>query len=221
MSYHFSQVLVADYLQANSLDGELSAEWKSIPSAADDSSSDKMKDTFHRSPFGTMYVPLMDTLGKGLLMWYRGGFLANPLAQQPTAMQPPLTSGQKCFASLKKSVQNLCSLKMSPLKPLSGPQKIAKQLVIKPKSVLFPRKTWVLTTFGKDTGFLHTPTCTSNYAADSMQKHPNCQNFVLVFGKDRNPANAEWLMGWPIGWTDSSPLATDRFQQWQQQHGQY
>jgi hypothetical protein len=24
----------------------------------------------------------------------------------------------------------------------------------------------------------------------------------------------EWMMGWPIGWTESAPLATDRFHQW-------
>jgi hypothetical protein len=29
-----------------------------------------------------------------------------------------------------------------------------------------------------------------------------------------NPDFAEWLMGWPTGWTASQPLATDKFQQW-------
>jgi len=33
-----------------------------------------------------------------------------------------------------------------------------------------------------------------------------------------NPSWVEWLMGWPIGWTDLKPLETDKFQQWQQQH---
>jgi hypothetical protein len=33
-----------------------------------------------------------------------------------------------------------------------------------------------------------------------------------------NPLWVEWLMGWPLGWTDLKPLATDRFQQWRQQH---
>lgn len=32
-----------------------------------------------------------------------------------------------------------------------------------------------------------------------------------------NPNWVEWLMGWPIGWTDSAPLATDKFRSWQQQ----
>ena len=34
-----------------------------------------------------------------------------------------------------------------------------------------------------------------------------------------NPPWVEWLMGWPIGWTDLKPLAMARFHEWQQQHG--
>jgi hypothetical protein len=34
-----------------------------------------------------------------------------------------------------------------------------------------------------------------------------------------NPVWVEWLMGWPLGWTDLKPLATDKFRWWQQQHG--
>lgn len=29
----------------------------------------------------------------------------------------------------------------------------------------------------------------------------------------------EWMMGWPIGWTGSAPLETDRYREWQQWHG--
>ena len=36
-----------------------------------------------------------------------------------------------------------------------------------------------------------------------------------------NPNWVEWLMGWPIGWTDSKPLATDKFRSWLQQHLDY
>lgn len=35
-----------------------------------------------------------------------------------------------------------------------------------------------------------------------------------------NPDWTEWLMGWPIGWTDSKPLETDKFQQWWNSHGE-
>lgn len=34
-----------------------------------------------------------------------------------------------------------------------------------------------------------------------------------------NPAWVEWLMGWPIGWTDLRPLAMDRYRQWWRLHG--
>ena len=32
-----------------------------------------------------------------------------------------------------------------------------------------------------------------------------------------NPNWVEWLIGWPIGYTDSKPLATDKFRSWRQQ----
>jgi hypothetical protein len=34
-----------------------------------------------------------------------------------------------------------------------------------------------------------------------------------------NPTWVEWLMGWPLGWTDLKQLEMDKYQQWRQQHG--
>jgi len=34
-----------------------------------------------------------------------------------------------------------------------------------------------------------------------------------------SPLWVEWLMGWPMGWTDLRALATDKFQQWCDLHG--
>lgn len=34
-----------------------------------------------------------------------------------------------------------------------------------------------------------------------------------------NPTWVEWLMGWPSEWTDLKPLAMDKYQEWQRQHG--
>jgi hypothetical protein len=36
-----------------------------------------------------------------------------------------------------------------------------------------------------------------------------------------NPTWVEWLMGWPLGWTDLKPLETDKSLCVQQQHGEY
>ncbi len=38
-------------------------------------------------------------------------------------------------------------------------------------------------------------------------------------GLSLNPSWVEWLMGWPIGWTDCAPLATDKFRRWWSAHG--
>jgi hypothetical protein len=40
-------------------------------------------------------------------------------------------------------------------------------------------------------------------------------------GGPLNPEYVEWLMGWPIGWTDLQPLAMDRFRQWLEEHMNY
>jgi hypothetical protein len=36
-----------------------------------------------------------------------------------------------------------------------------------------------------------------------------------------NPNWVEWLMGWPLGWTDLKPLVMDKSQFVQQQHGEF
>jgi hypothetical protein len=38
-------------------------------------------------------------------------------------------------------------------------------------------------------------------------------------GGSLNPTWVEWLMGWPLGWTDCEPSGTDRFRQWSRSHG--
>lgn len=39
-----------------------------------------------------------------------------------------------------------------------------------------------------------------------------------VVGGALNPPWVEWLMGWPVGWTDLKPLETDKFRSWLQLH---
>ena len=42
-----------------------------------------------------------------------------------------------------------------------------------------------------------------------------------VGGGKLNPTWVEWLMGWPLGWTDLKPLEMDKSHCVQQQHGKY
>jgi hypothetical protein len=40
-------------------------------------------------------------------------------------------------------------------------------------------------------------------------------------GGQLNPTWVEWLMGWPLGWTDLKPLGTGKYRQWRREHGSY
>lgn len=66
------------------------------------------------------------------------------------------------------------------------------------------------------------PTPTVN---DSKNNNPpsqalrNTPPLNVVVGGNMNPTWVEWLMGWPLGWTDLRPLEMDRFRQWCASHG--
>jgi hypothetical protein len=47
----------------------------------------------------------------------------------------------------------------------------------------------------------------------------NSKTLATVDGGKLNPTWVEWLMGWPLGWTDCAPLATDKWQSWLRAHG--
>jgi hypothetical protein len=47
----------------------------------------------------------------------------------------------------------------------------------------------------------------------------NSETLAIQAGGPLNPLWVEWLMGWPIGWTELKPLEMGRFQQWQHSHG--
>jgi hypothetical protein len=65
-----------------------------------------------------------------------------------------------------------------------------------------------------------TPTVCGNYNRKGASKTSGDGLATQVGGK-LNPMWVEWLMGWPLGWTDLKPLETDRFQSWQQQHSEF
>jgi hypothetical protein len=58
----------------------------------------------------------------------------------------------------------------------------------------------------------------TNAPSEGKRNEPTLASRV---GGKLNPTWVEWLMGWPLGWTDLKPLEMDKFQQWQQQHLHY
>ena len=66
-----------------------------------------------------------------------------------------------------------------------------------------------------------TPTCHNSkegaYPSEFNRKTPTLATHA---GGKLNPMWVEWLMGWPLGWTDLKPLEMDKFHFVQQQHGE-
>jgi hypothetical protein len=68
------------------------------------------------------------------------------------------------------------------------------------------------------------PTPTSHNAKETnapSESERNTPTLAAQAGGQLNPAWVEWLMGWPLGWTDLKPLATDKSHCVQQQHGDF
>ena len=56
-----------------------------------------------------------------------------------------------------------------------------------------------LTTYGREFGFLHTPTCAQNMSAPSMQKHKCCRGVIV------SAAEFGRRMGYPEAWLSAAP----------------
>jgi hypothetical protein len=105
MSWLFSQALVEEFSQANSLDGE-----QFVPSSGSSTQQaycapDKMTDFSRLSRFGMTYKPLTDNLGAAVLTWYLGDSPAKTLAPQEKGLgstESEAGCGEKWHASFTK-----------------------------------------------------------------------------------------------------------------------
>jgi hypothetical protein len=237
MSWHFSLALEAEYLAESSLDGERFAPWKSMPFAPDDSCSAKMKDTFHRSPFGMMFVPLTDGLGAELLTWFLEGFLAKTSALQERdggSRGSNLDCGEKWPESFAKFDPALFSWKIRQLWLFED---LDESLATWPKwGMMLDGECWdVATSEGCtnaiESGYLHLPTIGKNETKGSCRKRfrnsPHFRGAKMSEGLRicfddpiyTHPRFAELIMDWPVNWTALLPLETAKFRQWLNSHG--
>jgi hypothetical protein len=58
-------------------------------------------------------------------------------------------------------------------------------------------------------------------STDRWDNPERSRNLNDQIGGQLNPTWVEWLMGWPLGWTDCAASATDKFQQWLNSHGKH
>jgi len=105
MSWLFSQALVEEFLEANSLAGEQSAPLSGNPTPQAYCAPDKMTVFSKLSRFGMTCKPLTESLGEELLTLYLAGFHAKTLAQQEKAQgltENAAGCGEKWHASFAK-----------------------------------------------------------------------------------------------------------------------
>lgn len=67
-----------------------------------------------------------------------------------------------------------------------------------------------------------TPTCHDRNGKSGAKRGKGATGgpcLTMVVGGTLSPMWVEWLMGWPVGWTDCDALEMDKFRQWQRLHG--
>jgi hypothetical protein len=210
MSWLFSQALVEDCSVHSILGGEQSVQWSLIGIADAYWLSDKITENLAPfSQYGMIFVHLTESRGATKLMLSLEDFLAKPTQRQQQGKTTQTIFGRKCSESWQMSLPGTFMPKTSVKEQLNMPHKIAENSITKQGLLKLVRQTWVLTTYGQDIGYLHTPTTQGNYCAASMQKHQCCRNWLEIFG-EVTPRYQEWMMGWPIGWTELRPLETGK-----------
>ena len=233
MSWHFSQAVEAAFLAGTCSGGEPCAPWSETPTAPDDSCSGKMKDTFHRSPFGMMFAPSTEPLGAELLKWCLEDSRARicPAPGKALALtESAADSGEKWPESLARYDRDSSLWRTAQCSLFGG---LAVFSETWPRwGLMLDGECWALPTLERPicesaSGFWPTPTAVTATGGAALCKWggsgARAKLRTMVTEKELNgPLNPEWvswLMGWPKGWSSSLPLATDKFQQWSARPG--
>ena len=246
MSWLFSQVLVEGYLGDTSLDGEQSAPLSGNSTQQAYCAPDKMTKFFRLSRFGMTYKPLTEDRGEELLMLYLADFHAKTSAQRGGGRVLTGTEaecGVKWRGSFTKYSQDSCSWKTHQCSLLGDLEEFSEtwpqwglmrggecweqqtlEQTIKETEFGSLQK-WPTPTrrdYKGANGFIRTQEKLANGERAHMGQLPNAvqQSMGKAIGGTLNPAFSEWLMGWPLGWTDLKPLEMGKSPSAQPQHGE-
>jgi hypothetical protein len=230
MSWLFSQALVEAFSAATCSDGEPSAPSSLSPTPQAFSWPGKTTACSLLSRYGMTCAPLTENRGPDVLMWCLEASLARTSAPQARAVASKANapaSGEKWPESWLKFDPSMCSWKTAQLSLLGDSA---------PFSGTWPRSglmrdgmCWELPTSApaigeSESGFV--PTVLTSEATGPGLHGNGSHNFRTWFRENsterRSPLHGEIMMLWPEGWANlGMPLATDKFQQWRQQHGDY
>ena len=238
------QGLAAESLGDTSLDGEQSVPLSGNPIPQAYLSPDKMTDFSRLSRFGMTFKPLTESRGEELLMLYRAGFHAKTSLRQ--AEERELTEseaecGEKWHASFTKYDPDSSLWKTHQCSLLGDLEEFSEtwpQWGLMRNGECWEQRTLEQTIRGTGYGLSESKKWPTPGASDAIRgtspnwkpirpsgqpaQYPLNQALRDITGKTGrpNPMFVEWLMGWPIQWTDLKPLEMDKSHCVQQPHGE-
>ena len=240
MSWLFSRALVEEYSEGICLDGEPSVQSSGNPTPQAYLCSDRMMGFSRLSRFGMMFRLLTEDRGEALLMSYLEAFPVRtfPLQERETVlMDKDQACGNTWRGWLAKFDHDSCSWKTPQCSLFGGGQEslqtlprsgmtqdglLWEQTILEPVIVEKGFGYWPTPTAGdwKATGKLETLKRQGDRNEAGHQNRPQYE-YARKFNMKMPLVASEILMMWPLEWTDLKPLAMDKFQQWQQQHGSF
>lgn len=240
MSWLFSRALVEAYSGGNSSDGKQSAQSNATHMPPAFWLHGKTMGVSDYSQFGMTCERLTANHGEALLTSFRAAFRAKTLVMQArvkVSTEKDLASGQRWRESLVRFDRDMSSWKTHLqlfAEDLPESSVILPRLGMIQDGVVYQPWSWEPRIEETDSGsWLPTPTkniwptitVKGNYNKAELHKKASDGLATAVnkaegeSGGPLNPQWVEWLMGWPIGWTDLNVLETGKCQQWLHEHG--
>jgi len=248
MSWHFLQEQEEVSWQEDSLDGAPSVLLRLIPIAEEFSCRDKEMESLNDFQSGMMSKHLMEPDGKDLLMSSQEDFhvkTSHVQELEKDSKERDQVFGLRWPGLSLKFDHHLSLWRIHPClfqEVLTSSSQTLPKWGMMLRGVLSEHTMLVHHTKETEYGYwLPTPsTSESGYNRSAspnaklrpslgyMARHnlwPNQNTVTLNRDVKRtdggllNPNWTEWLMGWPIGWTELKPLVMAKFQQWLHLHG--
>ena len=236
MSWLFSRALVEAYSGESCSDGELCVPLKSKITHAEFYCNGKLMDSYLDSLSGTTFAHSMENLGEEKSMLFQVDSLAKICQQQEKAqdlMESDQDSGEKWQGSFAKYNPDTHSLRTPQCLLFEDSTEFC---AILPKwglmrdGELWEQQTLVQSIREIESGLSPTPPPPDNWPTPTTPSgggncggsgaYKNAIKNGTHIPHSINPNLYEWLMGWPIGWTDLKPLAMGKWPFVPQQHGE-